>query len=182
MVVYEAYDPDTEVKGSTVNSLVSAASAVSSVFEKRINDTLAENGIEDVREEEWYSLQACLDTLAEISESIGPQTLASIGKAIPDHADWPPGIDSVSGGLASVGDAYQMNHRKGEIGFYEYEAVGDDEALITCRNPYPCEFDEGLITGVAEKFGEGAAYVDVAEESDTCRSEGGEACVYRVSW
>lgn len=182
MPTYETYEDGIEVKGATVRSMLAGVSDLSSVFENRMRDTLAQNGIEDPQKDEWYPKQAYLDAFAEIEESIGSQTMTNIGKKIPDNAEWPPGIDSVSAGLDSIDDAYQMNHRGGEIGFYETEQVGDSEVLVTCRNPYPCDFDEGLVTGVAEKFSGSVALVDVTEESNPCRNDGGGACVYRVTW
>jgi hypothetical protein len=176
------YARDIEVTGTSLNSLLDAVSDLSTIFEERTRETLADHGIEDVADGEWYSLSAYLDALAEIGDEIGSQTLTNVGKAIPDNADWPPGIDSVEAGLGSIDDAYQMNHRGGEFGFYEYEQVADGEALVTCENPYPCDFDRGLLAGVAEKFGPEGTIVEVEEESDTCRSDGGERCVYRVLW
>lgn len=75
-----------------------------------------------------------------------------------------------------------MNHRNGDFGVYDYESVGDREALMTCENPYPCAFDRGLITGVVEKFSSEGTLVDIDEESDVCRDDGGQRCVYRASW
>lgn len=178
----ETCDPDIEVTGSSLNSLLDAVSDLSNIFEDQTHETLAKHGIEHVRDDEWYVLRAYLDALADIGENIGPQTLTNVGKAIPDNAEWPPEVDSVSAGLDSIDDAYQMNHRGGEFGCYDHEAVGDREAVMTCENPYPCEFDRGLITGVVQKFGSEGTLVQVEEESDACRSEGGERCVYRVAW
>ncbi|USZ67034.1 hypothetical protein NGM10_09860 [Halorussus salilacus] len=182
MVQFETFDDGVEAKGQTIKSMLAGAGDLSSVFEKRMNEMLAENGIEDLQADEWYSNQAYLDSFEAVADSIGEQTVANIGKKIPENAEWPPGIDSVSAGLESIDDAYQMNHRGGEIGYYDFELTGDSEGEIACKNPYPCAMDEGLVTAVAEKFSAEGALVEVEEVGDSCRASGGEECVYRVSW
>jgi hypothetical protein len=182
MAQFETFEADVEVNGQTVRSMLAGAGELSSVFEKRMEETLAENGIENARDDEWYSQQAYLDAFESVVDSIGSQTVKNIGKKIPENADWPPGIESATDGLSSVDDAYQMNHRGGEIGHYDFEKTGASEGVMTCRNPYPCDFDQGLVAGVAEKFSPDGAFVEVDEESETCRDDGGDECVYRVSW
>lgn len=182
MAQYEAFEDGVEVNGQTVSSMIAGAGELSSVFEKRMKETLAEHGIDDPQPGEWYLQQSYLDAFRSVAESIGSQTVTNIGKKIPENAEWPPGIDSVSAGLGSIDDAYQMNHRNGEIGYYEYEETGESEGKVYCKNPYPCDFDKGLVAGVAEKFSPEGALVDVEEEGGTCRASGGEECIYRISW
>lgn len=47
-----------------------------------------------------------------------------------------------------------MNHRNGEIGFYKL--VSHDKTnkkiIMQCKNPYPCDFDRGIIISMARKF------------------------------
>lgn len=182
MAQFEVFDENVEANGQAIQSMVEGVGELSSVFEKRMKETLSENGIDDPQPGEWYSQQAYLDSFEEVADSIGSQTLTNIGKKIPENAEWPPGIDSVAGGLESIDEAYQMNHRGGEIGHYEFENTGSSEGLVYCKNPYPCDLDRGIVVGVAEKFSPDEALVDIEEESDQCRESGGDECVYRVSW
>lgn len=182
MVQFETFEAGVEVNGQTVTAVVEGAGEVSSVFEDRALEMLAENGIEDPKPDEWYPQQAWLDAFRDISDSIGSQTLRNIGKQIPASADWPPGVDSVAGGLESINDAYHMNHRGGDIGYYEFETVGDKEGKVRCKTPYPCDFDRGIVESVTEEFSPEGAFVDVLEESDQCRDDGGDECVYNVMW
>ena len=48
--------------------------------------------------------------------------------------------------------AYHMNHRNGIIGDYKFEKTSDTSAKIICTNPYPDEFDKGIITTMARRF------------------------------
>lgn len=182
MTQFRVFEDGVEVNGQTVLSVVEGAGEVSSVFEDRALKMLAENGIEDPQADEWYPQQAWLDAFQDIADSIGSQTLRNIGKKIPENADWPPDVDTVAGGLESINQAYHMNHRGGEIGYYEFEATGDAEGEVHCKNPYPCDFDKGIVESVTEEFSPDGAFVDVLEESETCRNDGGDECVYSVMW
>lgn len=182
MAQFEAFDDDVEVNGQTVQSMIAGAGDVSSIFEDRMEETLADHGIEEPRTDEWYAQQAYLDAFESVADSIGQRTLTNIGKKIPDQADWPPGIDSVPEGLESINEAYQMNHRNGDIGYYEYEPMGDSEGKVFCKNPYPCAFDKGIVKAVVSRFSPESNLVTVSEEGDDCRQSGGDECVYHVSW
>lgn len=47
-----------------------------------------------------------------------------------------------------------MNHRNGEIGYYKLISINlkANTAIMNCKNPYPCNFDRGIITTMARKF------------------------------
>lgn len=182
MAADEAFDSNVEAKGQTIMSVVEGAGELSTVFRNKAEETLANNGIEDLRADEWYPLGDYLDAFEEISDTVGDKTIVNIGKKIPQNADWPPGVDSVAGGLESISEAYDMNHRGGEYGSYEIEEVGPNEMEVTCQNPYPCDLDTGIIKGAAEEFSPSTAFVDVDERSPRCREDGGDTCVYRVTW
>jgi hypothetical protein len=182
MVELSPVESDVEVNGQTVLAVVEGAAAVSGVFESRARDILGRNGIEDPQPEEWYSQSDWLDAFEEIANDIGDTTLSNIGKMIPKNAEWPPGVDTVAGGLESINEAYHANHRGGEIGSYACEAVGDSEATVVCENPYPCAFDQGIVKAVVSEFGDDVSYVSLTETSTRCRDEGGRRCTYDVSW
>lgn len=176
MALYEPFEDGVEANGETVRSMIHA---FPDSLQGRAEDILAKNGIEDPRDDEWYPQEAWLDAVAEIDETMGENTMKEIGRQIPDNADWPPGVDSVVGALASINEAYHMNHRGGEIGYYEAEQVDGSEVEVRCRNPYACAMDQGIIESVVAEFaGERAS---IEEVSDRCRSDGGEECVYRVT-
>jgi hypothetical protein len=79
--------------------------------------------------------------------------------------------------------AYHMNHRNGEIGEYKYEKTGERSAKITCTNPYPDEFDKGLIFQMGRKFAPAGAAVAIKyDETKPNRSKGSDSTTYLVSW
>lgn len=175
MTTYEPLDSGVEVNGQAVLSVVNSFPDGSQSQGEQI---LANHGIKDPTDDEWYPQEAWLGALGELTDKLGQATVETIGREIPRSADWPPGTNTIVGGIASIDLAYQMNHRNGEIGNYEAEGVEGDRIHIVCDNPYPCQFDIGIIKGVIDEFGDEQA--QVMEIGDTCREEGEESCKYEV--
>ena len=179
MAVFKAYEPTVEVNGETVLSIVDGMGA----FKERALKTLAACGIPNPVPGLWYPQQSWLDAFRIISDTIGPNTLRSIGLKIPENARFPPQIDTIDKALAAIDVAYHMNHRKGEIGHYTFERTGDSSARMLCANPYPCDFDRGIIEAMARKFApKGRAPAVVHDDNAPCRKTGGESCSYEVRW
>jgi len=174
---FEPLDDGVEVNWQTVLAFIDG---VPSAFQDKADYILERNGIENPKPDTWHPQRAWLDAFAEIAENVGGNTLSNIGKSIPENADWPPGITTVAEGIESIDDAYHMNHRGGDIGHYHSEGKSDGEVRVRCTNPYPCEFDQGIIKATASQFADG--YTRVEEVGDGCRSEGEAECVYRISW
>mgnify|MGYP006934483092 CR=1 FL=1 len=110
----------------------------------------------------------------------GRRRSSTSGRSTPENAEWPPGVDTPLAALQSIDDAYQLNHRGGEIGSYEATDAGRDRARVRCENPYPCVYDRGLVLGTVEAFSDDRA--TLREESDHCREDGGDVCTYVVEW
>ena len=192
MVIFKAFNPNVEVIGQSVLTVVDGM--IDKDFAVKI---LEAHGIFKVKPENWYPQQNWLDAFREISDKIGPLALFSIGKRIPDNAAWPPQINSIENALPSIDIAYHMNHRindvvmfnfaTGEktegIGHYTAKKTGEREMQVICENPYPCQFDKGIISAVAEKFKPAGSKVTVFEdESKGCRLRGAQNCQYTVCW
>ncbi|MEZ3115804.1 hypothetical protein RYH80_07725 [Halobaculum sp. MBLA0147] len=177
MPTFEPLDDGVEVRGSAILSIVNG---VPDAFTGQARELLAENGIEDPQPDEWYSQAAYLDAYRAVADRVGERTLEQIGRSTPENAEWPPGVDTPLAALESVDDAYQMNHRGGEIGSYEVVDGDDGRATVRCRNPYPCVYDQGLLQGTVEVFSDDYASID--ETSDRCREDGADACTYEVTW
>jgi hypothetical protein len=180
MAQFKAFAAKVEVNGGTVHAVVDGMGA----FKTKALAILKENGIADLRAESWYSQQAWLNAFKAIAESIGPKTLYAIGQKIPENAKFPPGLDTIEKALSSLDAAYRANHRGGDIGSYRAQATGPKSATLVCRNPYPCEFDHGLIHAVAQRFKPaGSLAVKVTHDAAApCRKQGADACTYLVTW
>jgi hypothetical protein len=125
-----------------------------------------------------------LDSLQEISLKIGPKSLFAIGKAIPSNAQFPPDINTIEKALASIDIAYHMNHKNGEIGHYKLIKAEGRTAKMVCDNPYPCDFDRGIIEAMAQKFKPADSIMAFVEHDDTqpCRKKGADSCTYLITW
>lgn len=183
MATYEAFDRGVEINGQTVLTIVEEAMGkFSDEYRERALAALADEGISDPDPDEWYPQQSWLNAFEAIADDLQPHVLDRLGETLPDVADWPNEYESVPAGLRSIGEAYQRNHRGGEIGSYEFEQVDESTGQITCHNPYPCQYDRGLIRGVARKYAPVDAFVFIEETGETCRRNGGDTCTYTVHW
>lgn len=180
MAQFKAFASGVSVNGETVLSVVAGMGG----FKAQALKILASHGIDDPQPGKWYPQQAWLDSFKEISESIGGKVLFEIGKKIPENAQWPPEVDSIEKALPSIDVAYHMNHKGGDIGNYSFKQNDEKNGVMVCKNPYPCEFDRGIVTSVARKFKPAASPFVTVKHDDTapCRAKGGDSCTYQISW
>jgi len=180
MAQFKAFSSGVEVNGETVLSVLEAMD----VFRVQAEKILEKHGVINPEIGKWYNQQAWLNAFKYIADEIGPNTLYSIGRKVPENAQFPPDIDSIEKALGAIDVAYNMNHRGGEIGHYSFESTGAKSATITCNNPYPCDFDSGIIESMAKKF-QPADSIMVMVSHDTtasCRKTGADSCIYKISW
>jgi hypothetical protein len=191
MAQFKAMDNAAEVNGQTILSVVKGMPG----YESTAISILASKGLKDINDKAWYSQQAWLDAFKEIAEKIGVNTLRSIGTKIIESAQWPPSVTDIETALNSIDVAYHMNHSlKGKvlfdtstgkmsegIGHYFCEKISNNEFRVTCENPYPCDFDKGLLKGVVEKFKKPGQKVEFMENVKSgCRNTGSHKCTYHV--
>lgn len=179
MAQFQQFAPDVEVNGETVLTTINSfPEFMRSIAEK----ILEEKGIKDPKPGEWYSQKAWLDSFKEIAEKFGSNTLFEIGKSIPSNAKFPPEIDSIDKALGAIDIAYHMNHRNGDIGFYKLVSfnAASKKIIMQCKNPYPCDFDRGIIIAMARKFKSG---VDVVlDTSKPSRLDGADDSWYIITY
>ncbi len=168
-------------------------------YSKLGRDYLEESGIEKIHSDptKWYSQQSWLDAFRKINEKIGAAVLYQIGKRIPSNAIFPPDIDNIASGLQSINIAYHLNHMNVNnevlydenrdpkmlegIGHYGYKKVkGENKVIMICDNPYPDQFDRGIITAMAILFEENA--VITHDDEKPCRDKDDESCTYIITW
>ncbi len=80
--------------------------------------------------------------------------------------------------------AYHLNHRGGEIGTYAYTQLTVRSGLMRCQNPFPCEFDQGILLGVARRHcpPDSALLQLPHRPGEPCRKHGKEVCEYLLEW
>jgi len=191
MTQFVAFRPDVEVYGAVVLSVVDGMGD----FTRKALKILGQHGIKNPQADQWYPQQSWLDAFKTIAEKIGPLTLFAIGKRIPEHAEWPPGIDTFEKALAGTDIAYHLSHRingqvlfnseTGEmtegIGHYRFTGLtGPTSAEMVCDNPYPSEFDRGILTTLCRRFKAG---LEVRlDKTRPTRTEGADSCTYVIEW
>ena len=180
MSKFTTVSPKVEIIGDAVVSVVAGMGA----FRETALKILGDCGIQNPTPEQWYKQQAWLDALRLIGETIGPKTLQMIGRSVPNTAKFPPGIDSMEKALGSIDIAYHMNHRGPLSGNYKMSKVSDTKIIVVCDSAYPCDFDFGIVSAMAERFRPAAAVVVKVSHDPTspCRKTGGAPCTYVVSW
>lgn len=169
-----------EVYGRSVQALLNAME----FFQLKAHSILASHGIERLEAEKWYPLPSVLNSFEDILQQVGPHTTRAIGHAVPDHAVFPPGIDSFPSAMGALDSAYRMNHRgTGDIGGYAFHPMTERSASMVCDNPYPCEFDRGLLESLYKRFRpKGSLMLHVDHDPEKCRSAGAQACIYQLKW
>jgi len=179
MAQFKAFSANVEVNGETVLSVVDGMGAMKHM----VTSILEEAGIRNPKPGQWYKQQSWLDAFKKISGSVGPNTLSQIGQKIPENAKFPPDINTIEKALGAIDVAYHMNHRGGEIGHYSFKPEGPNQVTLECANPYPCDFDRGIITAMARRFAPAGNAVKVThDDAKPCRKKGAESCTYHVSW
>jgi hypothetical protein len=82
--------------------------------------------------------------------------------------------------------AYKMNHKGGDIGYYKLVSFDKKErtAIVECKNPYPSEFDRGIITTMVRKFKPADSLRNdvTLDTSKPTRIGGADSCTYKVTW
>lgn len=169
-----------EVYGQSVLALVNAMDAL----KLKAQRTLTVHGIAPLVADKWYSMRALLDSLDDILAEVGPFTTRAIGQAVPRNAVFPPGIDTLEAAWQSLDQAYRMNHRgTGDIGSYRYESLGENAGRMVCDNPYPCEFDQGIIESLYDRFlPKGSLRLRITHDPSGCRAKGQRECIYHLKW
>ena len=176
MTEFVAFDPRVETKGAAILATVKGLA-----FD--VGPILKRHGLdENLDPDGWYPQQAWLDVLREISLMQGGTTLelVGIGMKIPETADWPPEVTTVDEALSSIDVAYHMNHRYGEIGYYHAERIDANTIRVTCENPFPSDFDYGIIYGVTRLFHDHSREFYVERAARPCRKNGDDQCIYDV--
>ena len=182
MAQFKSFEPNVEVLGGVIMSILEGMGDYKSIGQK----ILADNNINEIDPKSWYPLQNLLNSMKVISEKLGADTLYLIGSKIPEVAMFPPGIENMEQGMPLIDMAYNMNHRNGEIGSYKFKMVDETNAEIIANNPYPCNFDKGLIAGFAKKFPptnltEDGVTVMLDDEKEN-RLNGAESSTYILMW
>jgi len=156
-----------------------------------------ETGMAHLEPDQWYPLDAWVRVFDRIHGEFGNFTLRQVGMHIPKNTKLPPQIKDIHTCMQFMDLSYHFNHgingkhmfnletgeMKEGIGHYRYisnpPAQGVQKISLEVDSPYPCPFDEGVVTAAAQLFKPNAS---VAHDKASCRSRGGTNCTYHVTW
>jgi hypothetical protein len=193
------FEPGVEVNGQTVWAVVDGFKHFQQLASKfLLAEGIGSNGpggIVQIDPAAWYAQAAWLKAFEKIAKKIGDPVLYRVGRVIPKNAKFPPWVVDVESAVRSIDIAYHMNHRKNGvemfdpatgaltegIGHYGCERIPERNLIIcVCKNPYPCAFDRGIITTMAQRFSVSAKVTH--DDGAPCRKNGAESCTYLVTW
>src|SRR5215471_4974219 len=196
---FKPFEPGIEVSGESLGAIVDGFKKYPTVAMKylvKYGVLKAQNGkTPSVDRAAWFPLEEWLRAYEGIAKEVGVNSLYGIGRGIPENATFPPHVKDIHSGLGSIDVAYYMNHRKNGavmfdpktgsmsegIGHYHYKpTANENKAVCVCENPYPCDFDRGIIAAMASRFEPTAKAVHDAQAP--CRKKGAESCTYVVWW
>jgi hypothetical protein len=198
-VQFKALEPGIEASGASIGAFVEAFKLFPSVIVRKltrhgVGKAVGKQDIE-VDPNAWYPQESWLAAWEEIAAEIGPRACHQIGRHLPKHAPFPPTVTDIYAGIASVDVAYHLNHRKrgkpmfdmstgakaSGIGNYGFQPVSGERKIVSvCDNPYPCDFDRGILSEIASKF-ERASRVTHNDQAP-CRKNGADTCTYTITW
>jgi hypothetical protein len=145
-------------------------------------------------ENDWHPVEPILAAIHEVSNTIGRYKMFDVGKLIPKNVVLPPTLRDIHACIQSIDVHYHLHHRKNGqvmfntatgamldgIGHYGYTPKEDRRIVSVCENPYPCDFDRGILLGMARLFEPRARVEHV--DSEPCRRDRAPSCTYEVIW
>lgn len=146
---------------------------------------LARNGVSAGALDAWYPRMLLVEALREMESAglaarvraCGVQAALKLRTRAEEQR-----VASLGQFLALQGDHYLAMHR-GEQPSTVTATVEPNEdggrAIVTCRDPYPCDFWVGWFEGLGASFGQA---LKIAHRGGACKSTGKAECVYRLSW
>ena len=188
-----------QVLGANIQNILDAFGAFSVLAGKIMLDeklgTQNADGTTLFDADKWYPLANNLRAIDRIQQEYGSIIIRQMSAALLRNAKFPPSVNNIESGLASVDVAYHINHAKngvalfspatgqmGEgIGHYTTKPVaGKKQILCEVNTPYSCVFDQGLLLAMAHRFQPTASLVH--QNPTQCRNSGFPSCSYAVSW
>jgi len=142
---FRSPDPNAVVRGANVKATLDAFKQIPTLGKSFVHKHFKPD---ELREENFVSVQRWLDALAEIRDEVGEPTLREVGRHIVENADFPPQFKTVKDVLMALDAIYHLNHR-GEVGHYISSVEKDGAIIVRCETPYPRSFERGLVEGIS---------------------------------
>jgi hypothetical protein len=141
------------------------------------------HNLENLQADSWLPISDYLALLEDVQKNANNYyTLISVGSKIPELADKMPETFTLQDLFRNMNDSYHINHRNGEIGNYFVEFLAENHIRVIAQNPYPSDFDYGLVWGGAKYFAPKGTFVKVVRAESPSRLKGDDHCIYDITW
>ena len=195
---YRSFEPGIEVNGHALRWTIDGFRILPSLAMRYLmRHGLVKEGEATFDVNAWYPLDGWLRAFEAIEREVGSNTIAEIGRQVGLKADLPPECNDLPTAFRYVDFGYHLFHRKrGQVMFDESSGImtegighyyyqpgpeGERKLFIIAENPYSCEFDRGLVTGVAMRVSPGSRVAH--DDTAPCRKRGdNRSCTYAVTW
>lgn len=164
-----------EYYGAALNSFVLAFGEANGVVQK----ILADAGVGRIDPESWYDYDWASSIYYRIGEQVGRAAVMAVGRKMIEAAVFPPGIDSVQKVLMSLGAAFKLNTRGGDVGDILCTIEDDYSATIVRTQRGLCPFNIGIIEGCCARYGVKPL---IEHGAGGCQDDGAPTCTYHVNW
>ncbi|MBN2134754.1 MAG: hypothetical protein JW737_03405 [Acidobacteria bacterium] len=171
---FKSKNPDVKVSGGAILAFLDALNNRELGLKY-----LEKHGILNIEAKKFYSQQAFLLTQKDLAETMGVAiALEATGANIP--LELPPEKAKT---VFEIFENWQKHYMDNNIGdtesYFRIIERGENYLLLETNNPYPCDFDRGLIKAFAHFVQPEAK---VVKWGSKCRSHGDDACTYHISW
>jgi len=167
----------SEVKASAQNSEIFRATFS---FDPKLIDTLfSQLCYEDGSEWAMWKLVSCFYL---VENRIGPNTVRKAGERIYSTMPWPPQVKSLADALRFTEIAYFESHLrapKDRAGCWRVELEKPGLTILTDETPYPCNVNEGVVSGICMAFAKQKPSYRILEPAQAKRA-GGRVTRYEV--
>lgn len=187
--------PNVEILGLAVELTVKSFRILPSIMLRYfIKHGVLQNKDDRIDPQRWYSQAAWLKVFADVYNQVGPNVTTEMGRHIGALHPLPDTVNTIEASLRFMDIGYHSSHRlRGQvmydqttgkfiegIGHYAFQpGAHRHEAYMRSDNPYPCDFDVGLIEAVVKRHEPRARVEHVPGD---CRKTGSEFCTYQVQW
>jgi hypothetical protein len=170
--------PGGKTLGASIHSTVESLGP----FKETGYRLLAQVGISEIKDQEWYPQQTYCDFLELIQQKVGNSTLYIAGRNQGLEAVLPPQLDSPEKVLAGFSQVYRLAHQGvPATEGWTFTPTGPNSATMTCTSPYPDEFSRGVCDGFVRRFNAGSASAKI-DETKPRVDNGGKSVTILVRW
>ncbi|MBI9068319.1 MAG: hypothetical protein JEZ09_13580 [Salinivirgaceae bacterium] len=134
-------------------SIISLYKGLPESLQDIVGTLLNKRGISNLKQGNWYKLNAFVSIIEEIDSIFGSQTIYEIGKEVLNTALIADPVKNLVQAFDKYQITYNMNHRNSECIFFVMESNTKKKRIqVSILNPYPFHINRGLLTSLARKY------------------------------